>query len=143
MSETKAVKYLTVVCFVLLTLAYATYIGRHMSFMSYVHRFDFDAQSVRHSYFRDLSSSPFASYYGFIGACFFIVGSFRLRKRLVGILPLILALWLTISSLDEYYVDLNYAIVVTIGAIFEVITLCIGVFILIRKENIQKQSAGS
>ena len=139
MSETQAVRYFTAVCLVVLTLVFVMYIVQHMAFMSYVHKFGFDALSLQQSYFKHSTSDPMASYNGFIGAGFFvlcfILFVFKFRKHIIGVLPLILAVWLIITSLDEYYVTLNFHIVVIIGAIFEVIALGIGTFILIGKGN--------
>lgn len=136
MNTNRALKLIATVYLAVLVLAFLIYLYDSFSFMHLLQRLQLqDTPSMRKAFLGNTTVSPLVKYFVLAIMCVFaFVGCMRLPQlKLFAILNLILAFWLTISALQEYYSILDFKITMAIGIILIGLAFIVYLLILFRK----------
>jgi|SRR5579871_3725108 len=127
----------------LTTLTLGAYLFTGLRLFSYADRLGIDdVDSLRPHYFDGEPFLPMFKY--FVWPIIFFLISLRLvftsNTRIVAISAFMLAVWLTLSSLQTYYGHMNFYLAFTMGCILDLITVILFVLLIIRADPQSKPS---
>lgn len=141
MNKLAATKLTATICFAFMTFSLLLYLIAAWHFVSNARQLGIDdLQALKFTYFNDWALTPMYKY--FIWPALLLYGAliyaFKFKFWLLGALFFILAIWLTVCALQEYYSVIGLKTVLMTGAALELIAICLYLLVLIKKESAEE-----